>query len=336
MAYNQFNAYAQYGAMAPQHLEEQGNRNAVNLDAIVKPPFFGRKRMRMNVVAVFVSLFVPWLLFTLLFADVSFRLHYKLPILCWAFVLLGIAVVLGLLAFAGFNIWQLLKGSGDYQPTWYIFLSLTSFVAVVLGPVLGDANFWQNMAPYYDLKNLNEYNFVDPTRMRGQQMMDAGRVDFLQGATLDLKNAYAFQNLDTYCVAPITMYNPGMGTVTPLNSYDFWAVGVNCCGGNSTSTVNFECGAYKSKTAHQGLRLMVDDQRGFFRLAVQQAEAAHMIKATHPLFFYWSEDSTSQMNGYMEDAFKNFALWMAGFFAVQLCLVLTLSYILSKMGHSNL
>lgn len=334
MAYNQFNAY---GAMLPQRLDDLGEQGQANLDSIViKPPDFMRKRVRMNIMAIFVSLFVPWLLFTLLFADVSFRVHFKFPLLCWGLVLLGAVVVLGFGFGAGFNIWQLFRGSTDYQPTWLIFLSLTSLVAVVLGPMLGNTNFWQNMSPYYDLRNLNEYNYVDPTRMRGQQMMDAGRVDFLSGAMLDLRNAYAFQNLVTYCVAPITMYNPSIGGPTPLNSYDFWAVGTNCCGGNSTQTVDFKCGAYRSTTARQGLRLMSDDERAFFRLAVQQAESAHMIQATHPLFFYWTEDAGAQMNGYVEDAFKVFAESMIGFFAVQLCLVMALSYVLSKLGYNNL
>lgn len=291
--------------------------------------------MKMNVIAIFVSLFVPWILFSLLFADVSFRLHYKQPALCWGLVVVGAATALAFGCLAGNNISHLYKGSADYRPTWFIFLFLTSLVAVALGPVLGNANFWQNMQPYYDLKNLNDYNYVDPTRMRGQQMMDAGRVNFLEGAMLDVKKAYAFQNLDTYCVAPITMYNSALGATTPLNSYDFWAVGLNCCGGNSTQAVDFKCGS-QHHGAHEGLRLMAGDQRAFYRLAVQQAEAAHMIKSVHPLFFFWTEDAVAEQDTYLEDSFKMFASWMCGFFAVQLCLVLVLSYILSKLGHSNL
>merc|ERR1719345_425183 len=156
--------------------------------------------MRMNIVAVFVCLFVPWLLFTLLYANVSFHLHYKLPSLCWGLVVLGVLFALVIGCCAGMNVRQMLQGSPSYQPTWFIFLFLTTFAASVLGPVLGNQNFWDNMQPYYDLQNLNDYSAVDPTRMRGQQMMDAGRVEFAKGATLDLRKAYAFQNLDTYCV----------------------------------------------------------------------------------------------------------------------------------------
>jgi len=328
--------WAAYGAMQPQHLEAAIAYQAP-ADTIVKPPFFGRQRMRMNIVAIFVCLFLPWILFTLLYAVVSFRLHYKMPVLCWGLVALGAlaALVIGVMAVQ--NVMQMMQGSPRYQPTWFIFLFLTSLLAVGLGPMLGDQNFWENMQPYYDLQNLNDYSSVDPTRMRGQQMMDAGRVQFLKGATLDLRKAYAFQNLDTYCVAPITMYDPRLGSATPLNSYDFWAVGINCCGGgNSTHAVDFKCGPFKSTTAHEGLRFMADEQRSFLRLAVQQAESAHMIKAEHPLFFYWSNDALTDMHAYLEKAFSNFACSMCGFFVIQLCLVLVLSYILSKTGYSNL
>lgn len=327
-AYGEANQFSAYGALLPQHLEapERGGY-------IVKEPYFPRKRNKMNVVAIFVSLFVPWILFSLLFATVSFRLHFKMPGLCWGLVCVGVLIALGFGALAGLNIMEMMKGSPAYKPTWYIFLFLTSLVAVVLGPVVGNMNFWQNMQAYYDLVNLNDYQSVDPSRMRGQQMMDAGRVDFLQGAQLDLRKAYAFQNLDTYCVAPITMYNPAMGTDTPLTSYDFWAVGVNCCGGNTTNAVDYKCGGYKDSTAHEGLRLVADEQRAFFRLAVQQAESAHMIKAVHPLFFYWTGDATADMNVYLEHAFRNFAWWMIGFFLVQLFLVFVLSCVLSKVGN---
>jgi len=343
MAYNQFSGY---GATLPQDLNLEAAAGQADAKIIMSPPAFGRQRVRMNIVAIFLSIFLPWALFSLLFADVSFRLHFRLPALCWGLVLLAVATALGFGAHAGLHISKLFNGAQDYKATWYVFLFLTSGVAVVLGTALGDANFWNNMQPYYSIKDLNTYNFVDPTRMHGEQMMDAGLVEFLPGAMLDLSRAYAFQNVDTYCVAPITMYNPGIGGATPLNVYDFWAVGLNCCGGdsgdplghggNSTQAFHFKCGPFKSRLAHQGLRLMAEEQRSFFRLAVQQAESARLIKADHPLFFHWELDAETTLNSYLEDAFKMFTCWMCGFFAVQLALVLIVTYMKSRAGHGNL
>lgn len=336
--------YGGYGYGSQQQLNQGYNQfygqEAGYAQKIIEEPAYRlpghRQRMRMNIVSIFLSLFFPWLLFTLLFADTSFRLHYKMTAVCWILVAAATALVL-YIGWAAFEqLRQLHQGAPGYKPTWIVFLFLTSLIAVVAGPAMGNANFWENMQPYYSLQNLNDYSAVDPARMRGQQMMDAGRVQFVEGATLDLTKAYAFQNLDTYCVAPITVSNAKVGSATPLASYDFWAVGINCCTGNSSKAVDFKCGSYKSHTAREGLRLMADEPRAYLRLAVQQAESAHALKAVHPLFFFWSDNALVDMHKYVENAYRNFAIGMCGFFAAQLAMVLILSYVLSKMGHQNL
>jgi|EP00427_Karlodinium_veneficum_P021067 hypothetical protein len=322
---------AAYNTIGQQHLD-----GYTGTKYNVKAPIFSRPRMRMNIVGIFVGFFVPWGLFCLLFAIVSFRIHYKIPDLCWAIVGICIFMVIGFGIAAALQFRGYLRGDPGYNPTWYVFLFVTGLLAVILGPIQGDGNFWSNMEPYYNLLNLNDYMSVDPTRMRGQQMMDAGRVTFLKGAVVDVRKAYAFQNMETYCVAPITIYNPGLGTPTPLFAYDFWAVGKNCCGGNSTSNVDFRCGAYNSQTAREGLRLMADDDRAFFRLAVQQAEAAHMVTATHPLFFSWTESAVAEMDGFRAAGYQMFAEVIIGSFCLQMLLVFIVSYIVSKIGYMDL
>ena len=48
-----------------------------------------------------------------------------------------------------------------------------------------------------------------------------------------------------------------MSGEAPLSTYDFWAVGVNCCG----AAADFKCGEFSNPKAHAGLRLMSDEQR---------------------------------------------------------------------------
>lgn len=306
----------------------------------MKPPTFqSREGKRMNVAGLFAGLFVPWILFTVLMAISSFSVHFKMPILSWILVGCGVFVALGFGALAVQKANQLLKHDPRYFPTWYAFIFLTGLIGAVLGPLIGNANFWHNMQPYYEVENLNDYSMVDPTRMRGQQMMDAGRVQFLKNATVDLRRAYAFQNLETYCVAPITVNSPALGSATPLFSYDFWAVGMNCCSGDATpdnpNAVDFRCGPVKSLTAREGVRWMQDSQRGFLRLAVQQAEVAHKITATHPLFFEWTEDAVLDVYNFKATAYKWFAEAMCIFFVAQLCLVSIVSCLVARWGFAE-
>merc|ERR1719343_1541480 len=127
-----------------------------------------------------------------------------------------------------------------------------------------------------------------------------------------------FKNEDTYCVAPVTSRFHNL-TARGRVVYDFWAVGTNCCSGNGN---DFHCGDYTGKKARAGLRVMQDDLRGFFRLAVQQAESAYNIKAVHPIFLYWLEDPTFEARSYREDGFKYFMLGMFSHFSLQLVLVM--------------
>lgn len=378
----------------------------------------------MNVIAISVSLMFPWLLFTLIFGVVSFEVHYYSPALCWGLVIGAGLLVLLIGAISVFQILatidrQRIRHPGGtlvpytapdtrspfFQPTWCVFIFVTSLIAVIAAPIVANSNYIDWMQKYYDLSNLNEYTGVDPLWNRGVQMMDAGRVQFVHGATIDLSKAFAFKNQDTYCVAPITSsnisLNPNcancgettttgnpvseMGTPNVLGSYDFWAVGINCCNGvnawHDTTTLpwdsmqptlppaiqalsttepynawsmlkngdghystrhvtEFKCGDYNSPNAIQGLRYIGEDdaeeERGFFRLAVQEAETAHMIKAEHPLFFHWTDDANRLMNTYLTAAFKRYATVMLIHFALQLCFVMGTAQYLSQQGYSKL
>lgn len=276
------------------------------------------KRRRLNLVAICVNIFVPWFLFVGIYAAMSFSLHYQRPTMAWLTVFLGYLLVI-MIVFLAYR-----AKVQERDPMWYTFCGIACAIAVTGACVFGDMNFWYNMQPYYDIENLNTYPSVNPAREKGQQLMDAGRVYFADGAALDMRKAMGFKNLDLYCVAPIVHGEE------QLASYDFWAVGINCCSGVSS---DFRCGEFNNPHARSGLRLMRDDQRPFFRLAVQQAEAAYNIKATHPLFFYWMQDPVAEMNSYRDDGFKYYLLGIFTHFAFNLFCVICATVGFSKIGR---
>jgi hypothetical protein len=290
----------------------------------VKSPFFRGQRKRMNLVGICVSVFLPWILFSVLYAVMSFSVHYNQPGLCYFIAALGLVVVLMIGTLAYNSVQAKFRGDSEREPTWFVFLFLTTVIAWLAGIALGDMNFYSNLQPYYDITNLNTYPSVNPTQMRGQQLMDAGRIIFSEGSKLDLTKSMGFKNLDTYCVAPIT------NGEAPLATYDFWAVGMNCCNGNSA---DFHCGEFNNPRASAGLRLMNDGQRAFYRLAVQQAEAAYNVKAIHPLFFTWMQDPIAEMNAYQDEGLKYYLLGMFAHFAFQLFLTIVATIAFSKMGY---
>merc|ERR1719335_1797340 len=176
------------------------------------------------------------------------------------------------------------------------------FVASLFGWTLGDDNYWTYMATYYNIQDLDTYVNVDPSTERGQSFMDGGQVYFKESSYVAVENANAFQNNGIYCVAPIvrqplvnqgsaqqvdvqgTFDMPGSGT------FDFWAVGVNCCDPSGKIQSKFTCGEIGNPHARSGLRVIRDDQRAFFYMAVQEWAAQYGLPTKHPLFFYWVVD----------------------------------------------
>mmetsp|Transcript_74739 Transcript_74739/g.241660 ORF Transcript_74739/g.241660 Transcript_74739/m.241660 type:complete len:325 (+) Transcript_74739:118-1092(+) len=293
-----------------------------------KPFFVRSQRQRINLVSIFQCFFLPWGLFCLMYADMSFQIHYDRPVLCYCLCGVGLLAVVASGAVALVRVLRKLQPDQPQEPKWYLFLFLTMLIAWILAVVLGDLNFWTNMQPYYNYVNLNSYHSVNPATMRGQQLMDAGRVFFTNTTGLDLRRSMGFRNLDVYCVAPISVQ--GAGTMLPLQSYDFWAVGVNCCSGTGA---DFHCGEYDNPRAAAAMRLMDDSQRPYFRLAVQQAEAAYHIRARHPIFLHWMQDPVAEVERYPAAAHRRFTVCLWSSLALQLFLTAGLAAVVAT--HSG-
>lgn len=263
--------------------------------------------------------FVPCLIFAVVYGSMGSTLHYTEDGLVKVISIIMLVVAI-MFFIPAFNAVRSRGESGD--PNWYACTFTLSIVAWVLGFLLGNLNYRATIVPYMDIQQLNVYPAVNPST-GGVALMDGGRMTFVEGAAPDLSKSIGFRNLDIYCAAPITMRNE------TLSSYDFWAVGTNCCSGHGP---DFACGEINNANAHSGLRLMREDQRGYFRLAVQQAEASFNIKANHPVFVHWMQDPFQEIQAYLRDAWAYFWIGLAAFAAGNLLMMVFLVFLFSKVS----
>ncbi|CAJ1357857.1 unnamed protein product [Effrenium voratum] len=248
----------------------------------------------------------------------AFELHYDRPRLAWGSVVMGLAVAM----------FSYLMGRCsrhlDGPPMWYSFFAASLTFATLLGAFVGDYLYAGMMEASFDFQNLGSYPAVDPSRQKGQQLMDAGRVYFASGSKLDLAKSMSFQNFEEYCVVPIVKGDD------ELASYDFWAVGVNCC---DQRDAVFRCGEFGNTHARSGLRYMEEGNRQYFRLAVQQAEAAFGIKANHPLFFTWTQDPLALVTAKVDTAWRLYGVGVGVHFFTNLFVVIVALMGFSRLGH---
>lgn len=271
--------------------------------------FIPHRRVRVNALAIVVNIICPWLLCTALLWVMIFETHYMYPTMAWFAVFSGF----GLSAVAALLAYNRKYNCAESDPMWYTYASIAFFAAALFAAAFGNWVFNNTMNNYYDFMTLNTYSGVNPQRMKGQMVMDAGRAYFSTGSHLDQKKTAAFKHGDEYCVVPIAVGEEKMP------NYDFWAVGVNCCGAPGQ---NFHCGPdWDNFKARSGFREMDLEKSSFYRLAVQQAEAAYGITANHPVFFQWSQDPLKEIHKDLEFGVKLFVIgtfthFIANFVAV--------------------
>lgn len=277
------------------------------------------ERLRLNSVAVAFAALFPWAVFCGLYAALSFSLHRSHAAQVH-FLLL--CAVLSSGAFVARDMLQRRKAllSGEHlAPSWLMFLGASTLFACVLALLLGNWNFATNSLPYYSLNDLGRHADVDPSSAGGLRYMDAGIVRFTADSFVEAEKAIGFKHLDTFCVAPITRGD------SPLATYDFWAVGVNCCNGFPG---DFKCGDYLTLGVHSGLRVMRDELKVYYSLAVQQAQAEFHIQAAHPVFLEWVHDPQANIEN-MRDAGRWYFI-MGAVVHLALQCALTVSQMYSK------
>lgn len=287
-----------------------------------KSVFIPGKRFRINIVPIFLAVFVPWIYFTWLYNLFSFKFAYKHEdtIEYWAVgIVLGVTILVGSVAF---------YTRKDYSPNWLRFNTLQFLVAGYCGAHYGIENFEANMENFYDWETLKIYPAVDTTSQLGQNLMDAGTVYFADGTAIDSQSGWHYTSdqrrggVHRYCVAPIG--GPG-----PTGSYDFWAVGMDCCPAGSP---DFRCPGGDGDS-RSGLRMMSGKDRPLYKLAVKQACATFGYKADHPLFFNFVTDPMAKVHSWSAEGGRWYMQGVAFFFCGNTVAVAIAVFVFSYIGR---
>jgi len=253
----------------------------------------------MNIVPMFLNIFVPWGVFIIVLGITSFYIMYSRPMVGYAVV--AVAILFWFISF----LFGLRMRKSDPEPTWFLYFSISLGVAVFAAIILGE-NIYSNYSfPYYQVRDLKAISNLDASREHGQNVMDAGIFYFAEGNKIDAMRTWHFKQKTVYCVAPITK---GYPSVPETQSFDFWAVGKDCC---SESASDFRCGAYSNPSARGGIRNLNDADQAFYRLAVEQATALYGIQASHPVFFEWSADPKVDVASWNQRGFNRYLVYVS-------------------------
>mmetsp|Transcript_20198 Transcript_20198/g.44795 ORF Transcript_20198/g.44795 Transcript_20198/m.44795 type:complete len:299 (-) Transcript_20198:91-987(-) len=276
---------------------------------------------------VIISLVVPPLIFWTVAYAIGFWVRRDYPRL--------LSVIIGLWSLVPivFFLIYLRRTAANKKTRWYVWIAVGSAIALLGGCLLGDMLWWQNSFSYYRFHDLATYVNIDPESDRGQTFMDAGEVYFASGTRVDVHRAVAFKQRDVYCAAPICSEElssppPGEDPQPPAaGTQDWWAVGVNCC---EPTGLGFQCEAAGNRLARSGLRLLRDDLRPMFKMAVDQWQSKNGIPVKHPLFFYWVQDPKMQINSFMNGGNIFFRSTFIAFTFVNTVLVLLFKGVVVK------
>mmetsp|Transcript_105720 Transcript_105720/g.309227 ORF Transcript_105720/g.309227 Transcript_105720/m.309227 type:complete len:353 (+) Transcript_105720:82-1140(+) len=267
--------------------------------------FSPHQKLRMNIVPMFLNLFVPWGVFVFCLGLTSTYIMYIQP------TVVDVLLMLVLFAWIALVLAALWARLYEPDPTWFTHFALAVGVAALLGTRMGKNNFESYGQRYWEIKDLKVAYDVDTGVTPGSSLSDVGIAHFKPGHGLSPTLSWHFKSGSLYCVAPI------LSNVTlPLNQeYDFWAIGKDCC---STAASDFRCGSWGNVGSKGGIREMSAGEAQKYRLAVQQAESLYNIRAPRPIFFKWSADPQMEVESWNQTVFKNFIFYSVVAFVVSL------------------
>eukprot|EP00916_Digyalum_oweni_P014884 GHVL01024342.1.p1 GENE.GHVL01024342.1~~GHVL01024342.1.p1 ORF type:complete len:331 (+),score=24.75 GHVL01024342.1:64-1056(+) len=230
---------------------------------------------------------------------------------------LYIAVFAAICLFIGHVIDYLLLKK-NRSPLWNLVHIIVGLVAITGGVVFGNYIFKMYTEKYYLANSMQTYVDVDPKVVTSQSLMDAAKVYFTEGTRVSpellpgAKNYVLSANGDRLCVAPITYKG------LPMNRYDLWAVGLNCCSEDGGS--DFTCGDAKKFGARSAMRLLSGSATKDFRTAVLKVSNANALgiptpidSHNGPLLFKWTDNPQSVENDWIRMAQKEYFSYLGKF-----------------------
>jgi len=264
--------------------------------------FAPQSRIKMNLLAIILNVIVPCGFFALCNYVSGFSLRYHQPVLANVIIIMAILAWLGLVALA---VWA---RKNEPNPVWYSFMAMMVGFALLFGIRCGRHIYEEYELKYLEIKDMKNYTNFDVSSNAGQNVIDGGIFEFASGNKLDLAQTWHFKEDTVYCVAPIV----GSSAAT---SYDFWAVGQDCC---SNSGSDYRCGDAQNASASGAVRMLTEKDVKFYKLAVLQAETMYGILAAQPLFFEWSADPAALVASWKVHASSLFFKGLAAFFVFNL------------------
>lgn len=281
-------------------------------------------RLYMNIVPMFINVFAPWGLFVLCCGLCAFSFMYRHPgavgvILCIAFIIVILVAITAVQA-----------RIRNPEPTWLSVAAVLLLIALIFGTITGLTLYFKFTHHNMQLFDLKVTNNVDASRQRGHDIMDAGIAYFTPGTTIDNRQSWHFKRAPggtMYCVAPIMTNN----LVPNSQSYDFWAVGKDCC---AVGASDFRCNAWRVGGAHAAIRVLDDEDMSYYRLAVQQAEGVFGIHAREPLLFEWHADPLASIAIGDKRLYRDYLLLCAFMFILFLMLVCLASARFAWLGRA--
>jgi len=218
-----------------------------------------------------------------------------------------------------------------WWPTWLLVFGLAG---VFLGATTGSWLWSTALGPFYELQKLQKYRDINPEAVPGERIVDAGLVDFTPFVEMDRAKGGCFMNAgNTYCVAPIVNGGEvkyGTAGVPQTGSYDYFAVGINCC---SCPNRDFQCGEWQNPLANSGIRSLDTKSRPYYQLALDDWQASYGKSAKHPMFFDWVQNAEFKWKEMYAKAISKCFMALAAAVSCAMILGFLLDKLLQTLGQ---